>query len=118
MYELALYLGRTSRLVRAECLCFLLVPDESRSAVRASSREVGEFGVGRSLGQFDACDLRDDFSSLFYIDVISDMYIQQFHLVGVVQRCSLNNGSAEQHRFQICYWSHCSGAAYLIVDAV
>ena len=118
MDQFSLDLCRAAGLVRAECLCFLLVPDESCSAVRACSREVGKFSVGRSLGQFDACNLRDDLSALFYIDVISDMYIQQFHLVGVVQRCSLYDGSAKQHRFQISYRSYRSGASYLIVYAV
>ena len=118
MYELSLYLGRTSRLVRAECLCFLLVPDKSRSAVRASSWEVGEFGVGRSLGQFDACDLRDDFSSLFHVYVVTYVDIEYFHLVGIVERCSLYNSSAEEHRLQVCNRSDCACATYLIVYAV
>ena len=42
VHELSLYLGRTSRLIRTECLCFLFVSDQLSAAVRACLREVGK----------------------------------------------------------------------------
>ena len=42
MHQLALYLCRTSGLVRAECLGFFLIFDEMRAAVRTCFRKVGE----------------------------------------------------------------------------
>ena len=117
MHQLAFYLCRTSRLVGAECLCLLLVPHKRRPAVRTCLREVGKSDARLALGQLDTCDLRDDLSSLLHIDIISDMYVKELHLVGVVQRCTLDNRTAELHRLEVGHRSHCSCPSHLVVNA-
>ena len=117
MNELSLDLCRAAALVRAECLGFFLVSDERSAAVRACFREVGENSVRGSHAQLHRSDLRDDLSSFLHIDVVAYMNIQQLHLVGIVEGCPLDNGSAELYRLQVCHRGDCSCPSYLIVYA-
>ena len=49
MYQFAFDLRWTSRLIRTECLCFLLIPHEYCAAVRACYREMWKNCICRSL---------------------------------------------------------------------
>ena len=117
VYKTSLDLGRTAGLVRAEGLCFLFVPYQWGAAVRAVFREMRECHVRFASAQLDPCDLRDDLSSFLDIDVVSDVDVQNLHLVCVVEGCTFHDCAAELHRLEIGYRSHSSCAAHLIVDA-
>ena len=117
MDQAAFDLRRAAGLVRAECLCFGLVLYKSCTAVGTCLREVGEDDVSASLAEFDSCDFRDDFSSLFHIDVVADVDVVDLHLLLIVERRSFHDCSAELDRFEVCDRGHCTCAADLVVDA-
>ena len=116
VHQLALYLCRTSRLIRTECLSFLLISYQSDSAIRTSQREVGKCRISRPHAQLHTCDLRNDLSAFLYIDIIAYMDVKQLHLVCIMKRSTLYYCAAELHRIEVCHRSDCSCSSDLIVD--
>ena len=117
MHEATLDLSRTSGLIRTKRLGLFFILDQDCSTVRTSLREMGEYNICRSLAELNCCYFRDYLATFFNIYVITDMNIQQLHLIGIMQGCTLDYGSAELNRFKIGNRSYCTCPSYLIVYA-
>ena len=78
---------------------------------------MGEHNAPVSCAELHACDLRNDFASLLNVDIITDVDIENLHLISIVERRSLYNGAAEKHRLEVGYRSYCAGTSYLVIYA-
>ena len=115
MHETALDLSRASGLIRTERLCLLLILDKRCSAVRTVDREVRPGHICGSLTEFHSRDLRDDLAAFLHIDIVTDMNVKLLHLIGIMKRGTLDDSTAELHRFKIGHRSDRTGSSDLIV---
>ena len=74
------------------------------------------FRPGSPSGKLHASDLGYDLTALFDIDAVTDTYVHERHLVGIVERGAFDDGAGKLHRFEIRHRRNGSGPAHLVID--
>ena len=117
MFDATLYLHRAAVCIGAEPAGAVFFADQGSAAVGTVAGKFRKPCVRPPASKVHACNLGDYFAALFKFYVIAYVYVQQGHLVLVVECCALDDSSSELNRDKIGYRSHRSSATYLIINA-
>ena len=115
--EGSLDLGRAAVYVRAVPPGLALVAHQRGAAVGAGLREFRLQQFRSPFGELHGGDFGNYLPAFLHIDIVAYPYVEQFHLVGVVQAGPLYHGSRKQRRFEVRHRSHRSRASHLVIDA-
>ena len=85
MHDTTDNLRRTMAWVRTVMARLAFVFDQFRSAFRTVRDELERLAAGRTFGQINAGNFRNNFAALFHIDHIAEPDIEQRDLFGIVK---------------------------------
>ena len=117
MFDTTFNLRRTTGFIRTIMGRLPFRTIQRRTAFRASLDKSNFRTQQHRTGiDIDTNDLRNDLSAFFYIYIISQMQIQSFNNICVMQRGTFDGRPSQQYRFQIGNRSNCPCASYLKRD--
>lgn len=90
--------------------------DQFRSAFRTVRDELERLAAGRTFGQINAGNFRNNFAALFHIDHIAEPDIEQRDLFGIVQRSPFDGCTGQRHRIEVGDRRHRPGTPDLKID--
>ena len=119
MFDTAFNLRRTTGFIRTIMGRLPFRTIQRRTAFRASLDKSNLRTQQHRTGiDIDTNNLRNDLSAFFYIYIISQMQIQPFNNICVMQRGTLDGRPSQQYRFQVGNRSNGPCASYLETDRV
>ena len=114
MLYLALDLRRTSRIIGAIMRRFALIACQRATTFRTFVDETDLIAYHETGIHIHTYNLRDDFTALFYIHHITNVQVEPFNDIGIVQGSTLHHRTGQLDRIEIGHWRNGTGASYLI----
>ena len=118
MFNLSLYLRRTGEVIRAIVRSFTFVAHQWSATLGTLGYESNLFAKHKTCCRIHACNLGNDFTALLDIHHITNVEVELFNDIGIMQRCALHHSPRQLHRVEIGNRGNNTSAANLVCDLV